>query len=113
MERDPNQGYALTPDELDWQPMSPGVEVARLHRNSLRDFGMMLLRMAPGAGAPRHVHPEGEQYYVISGTIVDETGRHGPGSFVHHPPGSIHEPSSPEGALVLVTWFGRLRVYED
>ncbi len=110
---DASTGFSIRAEELVWRSMSPGIETAPLHKDRERDLGMMLLRFSPGARAPRHIHPEGEQYYVVSGTIEDETGSYGPGSFVHHPPGSVHEPASPDGALVLVSWFGRLRVYED
>lgn len=111
--KEPRDGFAIRPEELDWRPMSPGIATARLHRDPERGLKMMLLRFEPGGRAPRHLHPEGEQYYVLEGEVVDETGTYGPGAFVHHPPGSVHAPSSPAGALVLVTWFGRLSAYDD
>ncbi|MEZ6196373.1 MAG: DUF4863 family protein [Planctomycetota bacterium] len=88
-----------------------GVEKATVHRDRERSFSAMFLRFAPGARAPRHVHPEGEQYWVIEGAIEDESGRYEAGTWVALSPGSVHEPHSPEGALVLVTWFGRLEAY--
>ena len=108
---DLSQNLVSDAGKREWKSMCEGVETCTLLKDPERDFSVMLLRYEPGASAPRHGHPEGEQFYVISGTIVDEQGRYGPGTFVNRPPTSEHTPSSPDGALVLVTWFGRLTAY--
>ena len=100
------EAFAISPSELPWRPLHDGVEKATVLKDPDRDFSAMLLRFAPGARAVRHVHPEGEQFYVISGTLVDDGERLEAGTFANRPPGSAHAPSSPDGALVLVTWFG-------
>ena len=103
--------FVITAADLPWRSLAEGVEVATVYRDAERDYSMMMLRYQPGATAMRHRHPKGEQYYVVSGTVTDESGCFSAGDFVHHAPGSVHTPSSPDGALVLVTWFGRLEAY--
>lgn len=103
--------FIATPREAAWRPMGDGVAVAKILEDPVRDFNAMFLRFAPGGAAVRHVHPDGEQYWVISGSVEDENGRAEAGTFVNNPPGSVHTPRSEDGAMVLVTWFGRLRAY--
>jgi len=40
---------------------------------------------------------------VLSGSLEDGGATYGQGTFVHHPPGSAHCPSSAEGCLLFVT----------
>lgn len=63
----------------------------------------VLLKFAPGAAYGVHRHPDGEQYYVVEGTIDDGGETWGAGSYVRHPPGSVHRPSSKGGCLLFVT----------
>ena len=48
-------------------------------------------------------HPQGEQYYVLEGSLEDGGRSYGAGTFVHHAPDSVHRPISAEGCLLLVT----------
>jgi anti-sigma factor ChrR (cupin superfamily) len=103
-----SRAFSLTEGDLAWKPIGEGVEAARLLRDPARDFNVILIRYLPGGAARRHVHPAGEQFYIVRGTIEDETGTYRAGTFINHPPGSVHTPVSPEGAVVLCTFFGRL-----
>lgn len=114
---------------LEFEPMRPGIEIHRLYgglgqgRDS--DGAVMaqagksgpsndgagkdepaaaVLRYAPGASLPYHVHPGHEHIYILDGAQVDERGVYGPGTLVVNPPGSGHSVSSPRGCLVLVFW---------
>lgn len=89
---------------LDWQPTpSPLV-----HRRLLeRDGGEVaratsIVRYAPGARFAPHVHDLGEEIMVLQGTLSDETGDHGPGTYLKNPPGSRHAPFSRNGCLLFV-----------
>lgn len=104
---------AIHPEELEWKTLQEGIRYATVLKDPERDFSVMFLEFQPGARAVRHVHPGGEQYWIIRGTIEDENGTHGAGTYVIQPPGSEHTPMSPDGALVLVSWFGTLREYEE
>jgi anti-sigma factor ChrR (cupin superfamily) len=60
------------------------------------------VRYAPQSRFPTHTHPGGEEVLVLSGTF-SEDGKHYPaGWYLRNPPGSGHQPSSKEGALIFV-----------
>lgn len=63
----------------------------------------VLLRFEPGASYGAHCHPRGEQYFVLEGSLEDGGSTWGAGSYVSHPPGSVHRPSSEAGCVLLVT----------
>jgi anti-sigma factor ChrR (cupin superfamily) len=80
-----------------------GVQWKKLRFDAASGESAVLLRFAPGATYDAHRHPEGEQYLVLEGELEDGGRRYGPLTYVRHPPGSAHRPSSPSGALVFVT----------
>ncbi len=89
--------------KLPWRESpSPGVMWKKLRFDSESGESAVLLRFEPGARYGAHRHPLGEQYLVLEGVLEDGAGRWGAGSFVRHPPGSLHTPSSKEGCLVFV-----------
>lgn len=90
-------------DELPWRP-SPhaGVEWKKLYFDPSTGQSAVLLRFAPGASYGAHVHPEGEEYYILEGELEDGGRSHGPGTYVHHAPGSRHRPRSAKGCTVFV-----------
>jgi anti-sigma factor ChrR (cupin superfamily) len=86
---------------LPWRPSPhPGVEWKKLRFDGRGS--VVLLRFAPGASYGAHRHPEGEEYWVIEGSIIDGGRTHGPGTWIEHPPGSVHRPRSADGCLLLV-----------
>ena len=87
-----------------WRP-SPhgGVTWKKLHHDPATGLSSVLLKFEPGAAYGRHRHPEGEQYLVLEGSLEDGGRTWGVGSYVHHPPGSAHAPSSKEGCVLFVT----------
>jgi quercetin dioxygenase-like cupin family protein len=98
----------LDTDAMEWRAFdeAPGVtfKVLKTHK-AVGESGTgvtLLLRFAAGAAYPAHRHPEGEQYYVLDGELIDAGRAYGAGTYVFHPPGSVHRPSSTKGATVLV-----------
>lgn len=63
-----------------------------------------LLRYAPGASVPRHVHVGLETIIVLEGIQADERGAYGAGTMVLNPPGSIHSVWSDPGCTILIQW---------
>ena len=61
-----------------------------------------LIRFAPGAGAPRHGHPFGEEVLILEGTMEDELGTYGPGTWIRSPVGSMHKPFSRDGCVFFL-----------
>lgn len=99
-----SQRCAIQSHDLPWQP-SPSPQV---HRRLLeRDGGEVaratsVVRYAPGARFAEHLHERGEEILVLEGTFSDETGDHGPGTYLHNPPGSRHAPFSETGCTIFV-----------
>lgn len=87
-----------------WTPSPlPGVERRMLDRvGDEVARATSLVRYAPGSRFDRHVHGGGEEILVLEGVFSDETGDHPAGTYLRHPPGSSHAPSSREGCLLFV-----------
>ncbi len=86
------QRCVVNSSQLEWQP-SPSPLVQR--RLLERDGGEVaratsVVRYEPGATFERHVHERGEEILVLDGTLCDDSGTHGPGTYLHNPPGSSH-----------------------
>lgn len=80
-----------------------GVQWKKLRHDATGGASAVLLRFAPGAAYAAHRHPEGEQYFVIEGSVTDGANTWGAGSYVWHPPGSVHAPRSEQGCLLFVS----------
>ncbi|UZE25789.1 cupin domain-containing protein [Pseudomonas sp. B21-056] len=61
-----------------------------------------IVRYAPETSFPSHPHPGGEEILVLSGTLSEEDQHYPAGWYLRNPPGSSHQPSSHEGALIFV-----------
>ena len=88
---------------LPWRETPyPGVQWKKLEFDQATGRSAVMLRFEPGASYGAHRHPGGEQYLVLEGSLEDGGSTWGPGSYVAHPPGSVHKPSSREGCLLFV-----------
>ena len=85
----------------DFGPFREGVEIARLHDGPP---GVALLRYAPGASVPAHLHKGLETILVLRGSQSDERGTYGEGALVLNPEGTSHRVWSDEGCVVLIQW---------
>ena len=62
-----------------------------------------LVRWAPNTRFNPHVHPGGEEIFVLEGVFRDEHGAYPAGSWLRSPPMSRHTPfTEAEGALIYV-----------
>ena len=100
---DPESVHIAT-ESLPWRK-SPyeGVTWKKLHFDERSGESAVLLRFEPGASYGTHRHPEGEQYLVLAGTLEDGGRSYGQGTYVRHPPGSVHCPRSEQGCLLFVS----------
>lgn len=89
---------------MEWRAFdeAPGVSFRVLKRQLPGTGVTLMLRFDAGAAYPAHRHPEGEEYYVIDGELTDAGRAYGAGTYVYHPPGSVHRPSSVRGATLIV-----------
>jgi anti-sigma factor ChrR (cupin superfamily) len=90
---------------------SPGLDPARVAWRATRHLGVswypfdvralggpadedavVLIRMDPGCGYPRHRHLGIEDVLVLQGGYRDELGEHRAGAYLRYPAGSTHAP---------------------
>lgn len=84
-----------------FQPFREGVEICPLLEGAP---GVALLRYAPGAGVPRHLHPGLETILVLDGVQSDERGDYPAGTLILNPEGTAHSVWSTHGCTVLIQW---------
>ena len=89
----------------DWRAFAdaPGVRYKVLRHHEGRRGITLLLQFDAGAAYPAHRHPEGEEYFVLQGSVQDGGRTYGEHTYVWQPPGSVHRPASPGGCTLLVT----------
>ncbi|WP_116384260.1 cupin domain-containing protein [Cupriavidus taiwanensis] len=94
----------VTPRQYHWTPSpQPGVERVMLDRlGGEKARATSVVRYAPNSCFPRHPHPGGEEILVLSGTFSEGQAHYPAGWYLRSPPGSSHQPSSGEGAVIFV-----------
>jgi mannose-6-phosphate isomerase-like protein (cupin superfamily) len=102
MEKTIKPELKLVPAEAqDWRRLPlPGVSLALLRDHA--GERTLLLRMEPGARHPRHLHPAGEQLYVLEGDVDIDGQRLTAGDFLYTPPGASHAVASVNGCLMFI-----------
>ncbi len=98
---DDRERVVVDTPSAEWFPgIVKGIAVLPLH-----GFGserVSLVRWAANTRFTPHVHPGGEEIFVLDGAVEDEEGRYTAGSWLRNPPGSQHMPFSLEGCLLYV-----------
>lgn len=85
-----------------WHPgLVPGLSVMPLHE--IDGVGTALVHWAPNTIFNPHVHPGGEEIFVLRGVFHDEHGSYPEGTWIRSPRYSKHAPfTKAEGALIYV-----------
>jgi len=91
-------------NEFAWEPLGPGVELSRLYEDAAGNTKLALLRYAPGATVPEHLHTGMEYIQILAGAQQDERGVYQAGTLLVSFPGSRHSVASPEGCVALAVW---------
>jgi len=93
---------AFVPDLRYGAPVE-GMSWCNVSYDADTGMGSFLLRMAPGATSRPHEHMDFEEFFVISGELVDADGTvFGSGDFVSFAPGSKHWSTTREGCVLAV-----------
>lgn len=94
----------VLPGTIPWVPSpTAGVDRMLLERVGENARATSIVRYAPDAAFPRHLHGGGEEIFVLDGVFVDERGRYPAGTYLRNPVGSEHAPfAGPEGATLFV-----------
>lgn len=95
---------AVAPQQYQWVASpQPGVERVMLDRvGGEKARATSIVRYAPGSRFPAHEHPGGEEILVLSGSFSEGGMSYPAGWYLRNPPGSGHQPSSEEGAVIFV-----------
>jgi anti-sigma factor ChrR (cupin superfamily) len=97
-----SQELRINTKTSEWYPgLVPGLSVMPLHEYD--GVSTALVRWAPNTVFNPHVHPGGEEIYVLDGVFHDEFGVYPRGSWIRSPRYSKHAPfTGAEGALIYV-----------
>jgi anti-sigma factor ChrR (cupin superfamily) len=106
-------GGHFDPEKVRWQPFRAGVEIARLYGGEPGKCSAALLRYAPRAQVPKHVHHGYEHILVLSGSQRDDNGVYEAGSLLISEPGSAHAIASDDGCVVLAIWERPVEIMEE
>lgn len=94
---------------MDFVPFRDGVEIAEICTGAP---AVALLRYAPGASVPRHLHTGLETILVLEGVQSDERGDYPRGALILNPEGSVHSVWSEPGCVVLIQWERPVRILD-
>lgn len=94
----------LRQHEFVWKTLGPGVEICPLLRDAAGNAKLALLRYAPGATVPEHLHTGIEYIQILAGAQRDQRGEYLAGTVLVSLPGTRHSIASPEGCVALAIW---------
>jgi anti-sigma factor ChrR (cupin superfamily) len=103
----PKLNQLVRAQSLAWQPLNePGVsgvavKVLRFDEASKR-APTILLKFEPGASYPGHIHPGGEEIFVLEGDLRLGKDHLYAGDYLYTAPYNIHAVYSAGGCVVLV-----------
>ena len=91
-------------DEARWvKSPADGVSRIPLEREAEESgHTTSFVKFAPGSFFPAHLHPQGEELFVLDGVFSDENGDYPAGTYIRNPPGSRHSPFTREGCTLFV-----------
>ncbi len=91
----------LDTNAIPWDATEqPGIAVKTLYRDPRFADVTRLERWVPGAAPGVQVREGGLEILVLEGSLEDEHGSYGPGTWLRLPDGAEHAPRSPEGCVL-------------
>jgi anti-sigma factor ChrR (cupin superfamily) len=99
-------------DKFDWRFFREGIDMARLYGVADQGPSAALLRYAPGAKVPVHIHHDIEHILVLSGAQSDEDGSYEAGTLLIHGSGTRHSVVSAQGCIALAIWLSPVEILE-
>jgi len=97
---DDHQRVCIDTNTAAWLPGKGNLQVLPLH--DFNGESVALVRWPAGEHFQSHVHPGGEEIYVINGELVDEQGRYPAGTWIRSPHMSRHHPFVEQDTLIWV-----------
>jgi anti-sigma factor ChrR (cupin superfamily) len=77
--------------EPEWEQVAPGIECKLLATDTARDRVSMLVRLAPGARYPAHIHAGVEELHLLDGELWIDERKLFPGDYNYGAPGAGDE----------------------
>lgn len=98
--------------DRQWRPTDrAGVTYAVLRVHGAGEGATVLTRFTAGTAGGQHLHPGGEELYVIAGTCAVNGVQLRTGDYLYTPPGERHELVALTDTVVLVH-LPRLPIYD-
>jgi|TARA_B110000902_G_scaffold267058_2_gene357901 anti-sigma factor ChrR (cupin superfamily) len=95
--------------DLPFAPFREGVDVHYIKQGAP---ALAILRYAPGAKVPHHLHTGLETILVLDGMQSDERGDYAKGTLILNPEGTTHSVWSEQGCAVLIQWERPVQILE-
>ena len=86
----------------NWASGAPGLARLPLHHDAGTGERVALERLAPGTHLADVVSPDGEEIFLLSGSLRDEYGNYGTGAWIRNPAGFRRRLQSQDGATYWV-----------
>ncbi len=101
--------FVDTWQELPFTHFREGVAIHHIKKGSP---ALAILRYAPGATVPLHLHTGLETILVLDGVQSDERGDYPKGALILNPQGTQHSVWSESGCAVLIQWERPVQILE-
>jgi len=88
--------------QVTWQPYLEGITISRWELDTTPGEVYWFVRLTPGTKFPSHDHAGQEEIIMLEGDLTIEGQVYYPGDYIYSPPGTIHQPETTDGCLVLV-----------
>jgi quercetin dioxygenase-like cupin family protein len=106
---DTNINNYITTNDNEWTPLvEEGVNTKGIYVKSLRyddntkRSPSILLKFDPGAKYPFHNHPDGEELFVLEGSVTIESAELSAGDYLYTPAGFKHSVFSEKGCVLFL-----------
>ena len=86
--RPPVRPAARRWSEPDWEQVAPGIDCKLLATDADRQRVSMLVRLAPDATYPAHIHAGAEELHLLDGELWIDDRKLVPGDYNHAAPGT-------------------------
>ena len=88
--------------EPEWDQVAPGIECKLLATDTKRDRVSMLVRLAPGASYPAHIHADVEELHLLAGQLWIDGRKLLPGDYNYGAPGARDDSVWSEGGCTCL-----------
>jgi quercetin dioxygenase-like cupin family protein len=90
-------------NRLDWVPTKwPGIARKLLRNDATTGARTVLLKFDANTRLPRHMHPAGEEVFVLEGRVRFEETWYDAGFYLYSPPGTADDVFTDTGTILLV-----------